>query len=148
MPFGLTWGQLAIVAALAYVARLYSQYARLAAFRGPRTTGFSSLWILRAIHRQKTNLEYRDVNAKYGPLARIGPNELLTDSPELLWRMSAARSPWTKGVWYNGTRIQAGRDNVFSMNDEEGHTVRKGVVGPGVSCDFLVVQTVSISSPH
>ena len=32
-----------------------------------------------------------------GSLARVGPNELITDDPELLRKMMAVRSPYTRG---------------------------------------------------
>jgi hypothetical protein len=68
-----------------------------------------------------------------GPLARIGPNDLITSSPELLWRINGVRSTYTKGGWYNGSRIQPGRDNVFSGIDEDHHTKRRAQLAPAVS---------------
>ncbi|KAI2625846.1 cytochrome P450 [Hypoxylon sp. NC1633] len=37
---------------------------------------------------------YRKINQKYGSLARIGPNELITDDGEIIRRMNAARSKY------------------------------------------------------
>lgn len=58
---------------------------------------------------------------KKGPLVRIGPNELLSADPDVLRRMSAVRSLYTKGSFYESGRITPGVDNVVSMRDEEKH---------------------------
>lgn len=72
-------------------------------------------------------------------MARIGTNQLLTDSPELIFRMNAARSPYTKSKWYNGSRIQPGRDNIFSGVDEDRHTKRRAQMASGVSEKLFLV---------
>lgn len=46
-------------------------------------------------------------------------------------RMSAARSPSTKGNWYNGARFPPGQDNIFSQQDEEKHTKRRAQMAEG-----------------
>jgi hypothetical protein len=53
-----------------------------------------------------------------GSLARIGPNMLLTDDPVLLRRISASRSPYTKGAWYDGVRLDPDLNNTISEKDE------------------------------
>jgi hypothetical protein len=67
-----------------------------------------------------------------GSLARIAPNTLVTSSPELIFRMNAARSPYTKGFWYAGLRLPPGQDNLFSQMDEKKHTLRKAQMADGV----------------
>ncbi|OCK80485.1 cytochrome P450 [Lepidopterella palustris CBS 459.81] len=131
--FNVQYWHLAVIALVAYVVRLYRQYHRLKDFKGPRGTGFSSLWMITAVKRQKTNLAYASVNERFGPVSRIGPNDLITSSPELLWRMNGVRSNYTKGAWYLGSRIQPGRDNVFSGIDEEHHTKRRAQLASGYS---------------
>jgi hypothetical protein len=69
-----------------------------------------------------------------GSIARIGPNDLITSSPELLTRMSSVRSPYSRAAWYNRTaRIEPGRDHIFSEVDEEKHTKRRQQMAAGVS---------------
>ena len=67
-----------------------------------------------------------------GPLARIGPNTLITNSVEQLHRMSAPRSPYTRSEWYLGFRLAPGVDNVFSMRDEKMHAKRRAQMNMGV----------------
>jgi hypothetical protein len=47
--------------------------------------------------------------------------------------MSATRSKYTKGGFYEVVRISPGVDNLFSMRDEEGHKALKAKTGPAVS---------------
>src|SRR3979490_1902598 len=67
-----------------------------------------------------------------GSIARIAPNTLVTSSPELIFRMNAARSPYTKGFWYAGARLPPGQDNLFSQMDERKHTLRRAQMADGV----------------
>ncbi len=65
---------------------------------------------------------------------RVGPNDLVTSSPELLAHMSGVRSPYTRSKWYNrATRYLPGKDHVFSELDEEKHKHRRQQMAHGVS---------------
>ncbi|KAJ8114664.1 hypothetical protein OPT61_g3508 [Boeremia exigua] len=69
-----------------------------------------------------------------GPIARVGPNELITSSPELLAHMNAVRSQYTRSYWFNAsTRFEAGKDHVFSQLDEGKHTKRRQQMAAGYS---------------
>lgn len=49
--------------------------------------------------------------------------------------MSAVRSPYVRSRWFNSaTRLEPGRDHVFSQLDEEKHTKRRQQMAAGVSC--------------
>ncbi|KLU91390.1 pisatin demethylase [Magnaporthiopsis poae ATCC 64411] len=117
-----------------YLASKVRTYRRLRHFKGPFSTGFSDLWHARLIANHKNHQGYKDVLDKYGPIARVGPNDLVTSSLDLLCHMSAARSPYTRGGWYyNATRTRAGKDSVFSTVDEELHDKRKRQLAAGFS---------------
>ncbi len=93
-----------------------------------------------------------------GSLVRIGPNELATDDPELLRRMMAIRSDYSRGpckyspmyysthhvslgrliitlknAGYNALRFEPGKDNLFSMRDEDAHMQLRNKMAAGVS---------------
>lgn len=122
------------LAVLSHLAGVYTRYRRLQAFKGPFSTGWSELWHTRKILGWNCHLAYKDVTDKYGVIARIGPNDLITSSPELLTHMSAVRSPYTRTWWYYGaTRQQPGKDHVFSQVNEEKHTKRRQQMAAGVS---------------
>lgn len=167
--FNFQWYLVAFAVA-AYLVKLYRDYNRLRSFKGPWASGWTSIWLVRAVAGLQTHIELAAVCEKYGkyiatpaclmryptlPLvlvvldksaraimtdsiptgsvARIGPNTLVTSSPELIFRMSAARSLYTKGYWYAGLRLPPGQDNLFSQMDEKKHTHRKAQMADGVS---------------
>jgi hypothetical protein len=63
---------------------------------------------------------------------RIGPNELLSTDPDVLRMMSAARSPYTKGLFYETGRIIPGEETVVSLRDEHEHKVLRAKMGTAV----------------
>lgn len=67
-----------------------------------------------------------------GSLARIGPNELLTDDPEILRRMATVRSPYTRSDWYDVMRLDPNRENVLSVRDENKHAELRAKMAAGV----------------
>lgn len=77
-----------------------------------------------------------------GPLVRIGPNQLLSTDPEVLRRMSAVRSGYTKGKFYASGKIVPGVDNVVSLRDPAKHKEMRALMAPGVS------QTLGILHIH
>ncbi|WZH40486.1 uncharacterized protein QYS62_001419 [Fusarium acuminatum] len=69
----------------------------------------------------------------FGPLVRIGPNELLSTDPVVLRSMSAVRSTYTKGDFYSSGRIIPKVDNVVSERDEVKHKAMRAKMAPGYS---------------
>jgi hypothetical protein len=62
---------------------------------------------------------------------------LLTDDPALLQRMSAARSPYTKGAWYDGVKSDPELNNTISEKDEKKHNEMRAKVANRVcKCYF------------
>lgn len=64
-----------------------------------------------------------------GPLVRIGPNELLSTDPDVLRKMSAVRSLYTKGVFYETGRITPEEDTIVSLRNEEAHRALRAKMG-------------------
>jgi cytochrome P450 len=117
-----------------YAVYTYRQYARLSSFHGPFSTGWSHFWQVTNMLGWRRQVAYRDVNQKYGPIARISPTELLTSSHEVIAHMSAARSPYTRTRWfYGGTRVDPSRDHCMSELDEERHNRRRQQMAAGYS---------------
>lgn len=50
----------------AYLAHWYTQYLKLKAFRGPPTSGWSNFWLVRAVIRQNTHIDFANVCQEYG----------------------------------------------------------------------------------
>jgi hypothetical protein len=79
---------------------------------------------------------------KYGSLVRVGPNELVTDDFKLLKRIHSGRSSYTRGPMFESMRFEPGKDNLFSMRDEEAHKKLRNKMTAGVRPILL-----NLSSP-
>lgn len=130
----------------------YLSYRRLSHIPGPRLAAWSNLWLVRAIWGQQSHVNINEVSRRYGitiissggsetrsltdiigPLARIGPNDLITTDVGLVHRIQAARSPYKRSNWYRGFRLAPGIDNVLSQTDDKLHTKRRAQLSLGFS---------------
>lgn len=116
----------AIVAAVAvvglYIVTSVLTWYRLRQFPVPNWLAhFSYVWLGRTTYSGKAYWGQRDLHRKYGPLVRIGPNEIITDDPDILRGMSAVRSTFTRGEWYLTGRFNPYYDNLFTVLDTHGH---------------------------
>ncbi|CAI4217773.1 unnamed protein product [Parascedosporium putredinis] len=76
---------------------------------------------------------YKQSTDTYGSLVRVGPNDLITDDPEIIRRMMAVRSPYIRGPWHGVQKLDPARDNLFSMRDEEKHRDLRSKMAAGYS---------------
>ncbi|KAH7139474.1 cytochrome P450 [Dendryphion nanum] len=100
-------------------------YLRLRQFPGPFTGKFSHLFMARTANSGRMNLIYTSTSRQYGPLARIGPNDLLTSSPTIIRRMSSARSTYTRSNWYEAMRLDPYVDSLLSEMNVGIHDARR-----------------------
>jgi hypothetical protein len=84
----------------------------------------------------KMNLALKAVCDEYGPLARIGPNELVTCDPDILRRIWGVRSQYRRGAFYDAVRFDPERDNLISLRDDAKHSELKAKMAMGVSLTF------------
>lgn len=56
-----------------------------------------------------------------GSIARVGPNDLLTDDPELMKHILNVRTEYRRSDWYDGMRFDPGNNNILSHRDEDEH---------------------------
>jgi hypothetical protein len=85
-----------------------------------------------------------------GPLARIGPNDLITSDPAVMRRMLGARSPYRRSDWYIGMRFDPARDNLESQMNDEKHTALRAKMAAGVAIRnilLLMLADVNFSTP-
>ncbi|KAJ9660997.1 hypothetical protein H2201_006725 [Coniosporium apollinis] len=108
-------------------------YRRLAHIPGPRLAGFSRLWMVRANISGRNHEYLAEVTAKYGSLARIGPNHLLTSDEGLIRRINAPRSPYRRSGWYSTFRFKPRADNLISEVNEEKHDELRRKMAAGYS---------------
>ncbi|WQF85885.1 Putative cytochrome P450 [Colletotrichum destructivum] len=106
----------AVLMLIAYaVVSTVRQYTRLRHIRGPPSAGLSKLWLIRAIGGGRAHLDFYEACEKYGPIVRVGPNDLITSDPDLMKHMLNVRSTYKRSNWYDGMRLKPGKDNVLSM---------------------------------
>ena len=74
----------------------------------------------------------RTKHATTGPLARIGPNHLLTSDPSTMQKILAVRSKYTRSAWYDSLRLDPHRSNLVTERDTQKHNVRRHQLAPGV----------------
>ncbi|PKS13186.1 hypothetical protein jhhlp_000531 [Lomentospora prolificans] len=118
---------------VAYGVRVTYAWYRLSHIPGPRSAGWSKYWMISEALKGRQPLAFKEATDEYGPLVRVGPNELITSDPEVLRRMMGVRSPYTRSPWYSAMRLDPSRDNVLSMRDEVGHVKMRAKMSAGYS---------------
>ncbi|KAH8898627.1 cytochrome P450 [Thozetella sp. PMI_491] len=125
-------GIVSFVVAL-FLANALRSWYRLSHVPGPFWAAFSKYWMVSYSLKGLQPFAIQEANEKYGSLVRIGPNELATDDPELLRRMMSIRSDYSRGPWYNALRFEPGKDNLFSMRDDDAHMKLRNKMAAGYS---------------
>ena len=123
-----------VVLALAgwYLLTSILSWHRLRKFPVPNQVAhFSYFWLGRTTYGGKQYWTHRELHRKYGPLVRIGPNEIMTDDPNIIRDMSAVRSTFTRGEWYLTGRFNPYYDNLFTVLDNHGHKQARARVFAG-----------------
>ncbi|KAI1862759.1 uncharacterized protein JN550_009906 [Neoarthrinium moseri] len=82
---------------------------------------FSYLWLAKTTYSGRQYWVHRELQNKH-KLVRIGPNELMTDDPAILRKISAARSNYDRDSWYTSGRFNPYHDNLFSVLRSDVHT--------------------------
>ncbi|ORY18140.1 cytochrome P450 [Clohesyomyces aquaticus] len=118
---------------VAYLVLIGVQWYRLSHVPGPWWAALTKYWMVRESLRGRQPNAFKEANAKYGSLVRVGPNELVTDDPELMRKMMAVRSAYTRGPWFNAMKFEPGRDNLLSMRDDVAHTKLRNKMAFGYS---------------
>jgi hypothetical protein len=80
-----------------------------------------------------------------GPLARIGPNLLVTNDADLLRLMSSARSTYSRAPWYDGMRLDPRVNNVISERNDKRHNALRAKMASGVS---PTARTLTVLHAH
>ncbi|KAK6956791.1 hypothetical protein Daesc_002071 [Daldinia eschscholtzii] len=128
--FGL--GAILVTLAVSYyvLSTAYLWY-RLRHVPGPFFASLSYIWLARQA-LNGTQLEaFGSASRKYGSLVRVGPNELLTDDPEVVKRMSSAKSKYWRSDWYSGSRFNPYYPTMFITLDPAAHDKIKTRMSPG-----------------
>ncbi|OTA00524.1 hypothetical protein A9Z42_0006740 [Trichoderma parareesei] len=117
----------------AFIARSIYLWQRLRHIPGPPSAAWTIWWQLSGAMSGRYHERLKDAADTHGPLVRIGPNQLFSVDPDVLRRMSAVRSGYTKGKFYASGRIVPGVDNVVSLQDPAKHKEMRALMTPGFS---------------
>ncbi|KPM35000.1 hypothetical protein AK830_g11567 [Neonectria ditissima] len=118
---------LAIAASLAvtfvawFIVSTLVQYNRLRQFKGPLVASLSKWWLIRTVGNGRAYLDFWEVNKRYGSIARVGPNDLITDDPDLMKHILGVRTEYRRSDWYDGMRFDPANNNILSWRDEDEH---------------------------
>ncbi|KAK1833730.1 cytochrome P450 [Podospora conica] len=116
------------VAALAvwYVTTAFLSWWRMRHIPGPFLASFSYLWLASVQRSGRMGEIYRDLPAKYGPVVRIGPNEVTTSDAPAIRKLNAARSKYIRDPWYKGGRWNPYVIHLFNTLEQAPHDALKG----------------------
>ena len=135
----------------ALVKCVYTRFLHLRQIPGPSLAAWSRWWLIRAYASQDSAYRLIDVNQRYGrsfpspredsltqlpragPLARIGPNHILTDDPDIQIRVLETRSPYLRGPWFDSLRFDPHFASIASERDMKKHDKLRKTVAAGVS---------------
>ncbi|KAI4592647.1 hypothetical protein KJ359_010549 [Pestalotiopsis sp. 9143b] len=125
-----------------YLTSATVTWYRLRHIPGPFLARFSYHWLAKVARSTRQHQIYRDLCNQYGPLVRVGPNELTTDDPEVLRNMASVRSDYGRDTWYKGGRANPHHDNVFTLLDQTVHRERKAkIVGGFAGREAPLIET-------
>lgn len=116
-----------------FLASTFVQWRRLRHIPGPSLASFSYLWLIHCDWTGKQYEIHKVLGEQYGPLVRIGPNEVSTDDPETIRRMSSAKSAYPRSGWYDGARFHPENDCIFTMVNPARHDKQKAKASHGYS---------------
>jgi len=116
-----------------FFASTFYQWQRLRHIPGPTIASFSYAWLAYCGYTGLQHEWKKHLGDKYGSLARVGPNELLTDDPETLRRISNAKSSYPRSTWYDGARFHPSLNTMFTTVDPVEHDKIKAKVAYGYS---------------
>ncbi|KAH7007696.1 cytochrome P450 [Ilyonectria destructans] len=106
------------------------------------TCHFCSLWILLARKNKQENNSLFKAHLEYGPVVRIGPNEVSADGVEAI--RAIYQGGFEKGLWYtifDNYRVP----NMFSTSSSKSHSARKRMTSNIYSKTFIQSSPASHS---
>jgi cytochrome P450 len=88
----------------------------------------------------------RALHNKYGPLIRLGPNEVSCSDPASIPLVYRERNPLPKAPWYKTLRPQgiSSQADLFSETNEDAHSRHRKIVGPVYQMANILKNEASI----
>ncbi|KAL6874463.1 cytochrome P450 [Trichoderma longibrachiatum] len=114
-----------------FVSSSVCQYWRLRQFDGPFVAKISNLWLFLSVNSGRSYLDFWQVTRKYGTIARVGLNDLVTDDPDFVKHMCNVKTEYRRSSWYDGMRFKPTSNNCLSTRDEIAHSLLRSKVAAG-----------------
>ncbi|KAL8283008.1 hypothetical protein RB597_010413 [Gaeumannomyces tritici] len=126
-------GALSALYVLWYVLSAIRVWHRLRNVPGPALASFSHLWLGGQHLRGEIATALRGLQ-RYGPVVRIGPNEVVTDDPDILAHMAGVRSGYGRHRSFReGVKFHHRQDAMLNILDPKLHDRVKGRTAAGYS---------------
>jgi hypothetical protein len=111
---------------LYYAVTAIWTWTRLRAFPAASwTSHFSYMWLAKTTYSGKQYWVHRDLHKNRGPLVRVGPNELISDDPDVMKRINGTSSTWHRDPFYITGKFNPYHENLFSLLDPQEHKQAK-----------------------
>ncbi|KAL8848824.1 MAG: hypothetical protein Q9221_006163 [Calogaya cf. arnoldii] len=120
-----------ILLSLAAYKLVVCPYRHLKGVPGPWFAPFSRAWLFITLASEDSPNRYVAVNDRFGPLARVGPNHLLTNDPETFRKILVARSRYERGPWFDSLRLDPKRANLITEKNISQHNKLRSQMAPG-----------------
>ncbi|KAL6857328.1 cytochrome P450 [Trichoderma novae-zelandiae] len=114
-----------------FISSSACQYFRLCHFDGPLLAKTSNLWLFASVNSGRSHLDFWQVTQKYGTIARVGLNDLITDDPALVKYMCNVKTEYRRSSWYDGMRFNPTSNNCLSTRDEIAHSTLRSKMAAG-----------------
>ncbi|KAI1298515.1 cytochrome P450 family protein [Xylaria venustula] len=129
--FPATVSILAIVTAGACIYIVYqSVFSPLASFPGPLAAKLSKVWRAYGMYKGTWHRDIVELHRKYGPVVRIGPNELSVADPEAFRQIYSVSKTFRKSASYAVAQGSRPFDLVNERNEKKHGAQRKLVARP------------------
>ncbi|TKA64446.1 hypothetical protein B0A55_09892 [Friedmanniomyces simplex] len=134
----LTFGTAVIAVLISSYIIYYRHIHPLHRYNGPFIASISNVWKLWAVAADRMPNEIERLHARYGPVVRIGPNDLSFNTPEAV--TAIYKSGWSKGPFYKGF-VDSGHGalavGMFTEMDEERHAQRRRIFARGFAMPYI-----------
>lgn len=115
---------------LSFFISTFRAWYRLSHVPGPFLASVSCIWIVRQLLKGRIAPALLGLQ-KHGRLVRVGPNYLLTDDPETLRQISAARSQYNRDEWWVSLSLTPGASNLATILEAGPHDKVKAKMAAG-----------------
>ncbi|KAI1773371.1 cytochrome P450 [Hypoxylon cercidicola] len=113
-----------------YIVSAIATWYRLRHIPGPSLASFSYIWLSKSIIFNTLAKDFRNLN-NYGGLARVGPNSIVTNDPDVLRRLASARTKYTKDEWYSAIAVSPHQVTMVTLLDNAPHDKTKAKTSSG-----------------